>query len=207
MNVFLLPFPSIDPILIQIGPLPVRWYGIAYAVAIIWACFYPRRLLRLYPSTIKPSLPEELVIPLIVGIVVGGRLGYILFYNLEHFLKHPLEIFMTWQGGMAFHGGIIGVIVALFWYAHRHHLSFKALTDVIAMGAPMGLFLGRVANFINGEHYGRPTDVPWAIVFPHGGPLPRHPSQLYEAIGEGLLIWAVLYMVWRFKPQYRMRSG
>jgi len=204
---FLIPFPAIDPVLIQIGPLSVRWYGVAYAAAILWACFYPKRLLKYYPSTIKPLVFDELIIPLIIGIVVGGRLGYILFYNLDHFIKNPLEIFMTWQGGMSFHGGLAGVIAALYGYAYRQRLSFLAVTDVIAMGAPMGLFLGRIANFINAEHYGRVTDVPWAVIFPGGGPLPRHPSQLYEAIGEGLIIWALLYSIWRWQPNYRMRPG
>lgn len=207
MNLLLLPFPYINPVPLHIWHFQVHWYGIAYAVSIIWACIYLKRLLRSYPSTIEPYVVEALVIPLIIGIVVGGRLGYILFYASGYFLQHPWEVFMTWQGGMSFHGGLIGVIVAIIWYARRNHLSALALTDVIAMGTPIGLFLGRIANFINGEHYGRHTDVSWAMIFPHGGPLPRHPSQLYEAIGEGLIIWVLLYLVWRFKPQYRMRHG
>jgi phosphatidylglycerol---prolipoprotein diacylglyceryl transferase len=204
---FLIPFPSLDPVMINIGPLPVRWYGLAYAGAILWVCFYSKRLFKVYPSTTKLVILDELIVPLIVGIVVGGRLGYIIFYNLEHFLKSPLEIFMTWQGGMSFHGGLVGVIVALSWYAHRQHLPFLAVTDVIAVGTPMGLFLGRLANFINGEHYGRVTSVPWAVIFPNGGPLPRHPSQLYEAVGEGLVIWGLLYSIWKWYPKYWIRPG
>lgn len=194
-------FPNINPIALQLGPLSIRWYGIAYALGILLALSYLKHLLKSdpRPTTISPKTLDNLIVPVIVGAVVGGRLGFILFYNLDYYLENPLEILMTWRGGMSFHGGLMGVILAVLWYAHRYHIVFFALTDLIVMGAPIGLFLGRIANFINSEHFGRPTDVPWAMVFPGAGPLPRHPSQLYEAFGEGLILWMLLSLAWRFR--------
>ena len=146
----------------------------------------------------SPSLDfDDFVIWITLGIILGGRIGYVLFYNLPHFAAHPLEIFQLWNGGMSFHGGVVGCIVAIVLFALRRHIPMLSLGDVTAAVAPIGLFLGRIANFINGELWGRPTDVPWAMIFPNGGPLPRHPSQLYEAALEGVVLFIVLGLLVR----------
>lgn len=201
-------FPDINPIALQIGPLSIRWYGIAYAAGIVLAWSYLKRILRTSPPkvTIPLQTLDNLMIPLIIGIVVGGRLGFIFFYSLDHYLKHPVEIFMTWRGGMSFHGGVIGVIFAFLWYAYRNRLSFFVLTDIVVLGIPIGLFLGRLANFINGEHFGRSTDVTWAMIFPNGGPVLRHPSQIYEALGEGFVLFCILRWAWKY-PNWRDNPG
>jgi len=193
----ILPFPQINPVLISIGPLAVRWYALAYIVGIIAGWFYARSIIatrklwgRASPITIAEF--DDFVVWITLGIIVGGRIGYVLFYNLPHFAAHPLEIFELWTGGMSFHGGVLGCIVATIIFGHLRSLPILSLGDVTTAVAPIGLFLGRLANFINGELWGRPTDVPWAVVFPHGGPVPRHPSQLYEAALEGLLLLIVL---------------
>jgi phosphatidylglycerol---prolipoprotein diacylglyceryl transferase len=192
-----LPFPAIDPVLIHIGPLAVRWYALGYIVGIIAGWFYARAIIRsprLWGGT--PPLDvvdyDDFVIWATLGIIIGGRIGYVLFYNLPHFAAHPLEIFELWTGGMSFHGGVLGVVVAVIAFAHRRNISMLTLGDLTTAVAPIGIFLVRIANFINGELWGRPTDVPWAMVFPNGGPIPRHPSQLYEATLEGLVLLIVL---------------
>jgi phosphatidylglycerol:prolipoprotein diacylglycerol transferase len=198
-----LPFPAIDPVLISIGPLAVRWYALAYIVGIIAGWFYARTLIatkRLWggPAPLTVIDFDDFVIWITLGIILGGRIGYVLFYNFEHFVTHPLEIFELWNGGMSFHGGFIGCGVAIVLFALRRGVPMLSLSDVVTAVAPIGLFLGRLANFINGELWGRPSDVWWAMVFPNGGPLPRHPSQLYEATLEGLVLFVVLaVLVWR----------
>ncbi len=192
-----IPFPAIDPVLISIGPLAVRWYALAYIVGIIAGWFYARVIVaspRLWggPAPLTVIDFDDFVIWITLGIILGGRTGYILFYNLPHFTSHPIEILELWNGGMSFHGGLIGCIVAVVLYARRRGIPMLSLGDVITAVAPIGLFLGRIANFINGELWGRPTDVPWAMVFPNGGPIPRHPSQLYEATLEGLVLFVIL---------------
>jgi phosphatidylglycerol---prolipoprotein diacylglyceryl transferase len=192
-----LPFPQIDPVLISIGPLAVRWYALAYIVGIIFGWFYARVLIaspRLWggaaPLTVIDM--DDFVIWITLGIILGGRTGYVLFYNLPHFLAHPLEIFELWNGGMSFHGGVLGCIFVTVVFALRRGISFLSLGDVTLAAAPIGIFLVRIANFINGELWGRPADVPWAMIFPNGGPIPRHPSQLYEATLEGLALFVLL---------------
>jgi phosphatidylglycerol:prolipoprotein diacylglycerol transferase len=192
-----LPFPHINPVLISIGPLAVRWYALAYIGGIILGWFYARAIIasrKLWggapPITITQF--DDFVIWITLGIILGGRIGYVLFYNFRHFAAHPLEIFALWTGGMSFHGGVLGCIVATIAFGLRRNLPILSLGDVTTAVAPIGLFFGRLANFINGELWGRPTDVPWAMVFPNGGPIPRHPSQLYEAALEGLLLLLVL---------------
>ena len=198
-----MPFPAIDPVLISIGPLAVRWYALAYIVGIIAGWFYARTLIatkRLWGGTAPLTIIDfdDFVIWITLGIILGGRIGYVLFYNFGHFATHPFEIFELWNGGMSFHGGFIGCGVAIVLFALRRGVPMLSLSDVVTAVAPIGLFLGRLANFINGELWGRPSDVWWAMVFPNGGPLPRHPSQLYEATLEGLVLFVVLAaLVWR----------
>jgi phosphatidylglycerol---prolipoprotein diacylglyceryl transferase len=192
-----LPFPEINPVLISIGPFSVRWYALAYIVGILAGWYYARSIIaskKLWggraPFTVTDF--DDFVIWITLGIIVGGRIGYVLFYNLAHFAVHPSEILMLWTGGMSFHGGIIGCVTVTVIFALRRGIPILSLGDVTLAVCPIGLFLGRLANFVNGELWGRPTDVPWAMVFPSGGPVPRHPSQLYEATLEGLLLLIVL---------------
>jgi phosphatidylglycerol:prolipoprotein diacylglycerol transferase len=197
-----LPFPAIDPVLISIGPFAVRWYALAYIVGIIAGWFYARTLIaskRLWGGTAPLTVVDfdDFIVWITLGIILGGRIGYVLFYNFAHFATHALEIFELWNGGMSFHGGFIGCAVAIVLFALRRGLPMLSLSDVVTAVAPIGLFLGRLANFINGELWGRPSDVWWAMVFPNGGPIPRHPSQLYEAALEGLVLFALLAaLVW-----------
>ncbi|MBV1699982.1 MAG: prolipoprotein diacylglyceryl transferase [Hyphomicrobiales bacterium] len=192
-----LPYPHINPVLVSIGPFAVRWYALAYIVGIIAGWFYARAIVaspKLWGGLAPISLVDfdDFIIWITLGIILGGRIGYVLFYNLPHFAAHPAEIFELWTGGMSFHGGVLGCIVATIAFAWHRGLPMLSLGDVTTAVAPIGLFLGRIANFINGELWGRPTDVPWAMVFPHGGPIPRHPSQLYEAALEGIVLLIVL---------------
>lgn len=198
-----IPFPHIDPILVHIGPLAVRWYALAYIVGIIAGWFYARAIIaspRIWggaaPFTVVDF--DDFIIWVTLGIILGGRIGYVLFYNFPHFAAHPAEIFALWKGGMSFHGGFIGCVLAVVLFAWRRDIPFLSLGDVTTAVAPIGLFLGRLANFINGELWGRPTDVPWAMIFPNGGPIARHPSQLYEAGLEGLVLLLVLGVLVRF---------
>lgn len=185
-------FPVIDPVIFAIGPLAVRWYALAYIVGLVLGWRYCMIVARRAPQRFNPELFDDLLFYATLGVVLGGRAGYVLFYNLPYFLENPLKIFMVWQGGMSFHGGMLGVGLATLWYARRHKIHFLALLDVVAAAAPIGLFFGRIANFFNGELFGRISDVPWAMAFPRGGPEPRHPSQLYEAGLEGLVLFVVI---------------
>ena len=191
-----LPFPLIDPILFSVGPIAIRWYGIAYAFSIILGWYLGLRLLRKASYPVTPQQFDDSIMWIIIGIVVGGRLGEFIFYDAGKFISNPLEILMTWKGGMSFHGGLIGVIIAVFCYCYYKKVAFLALTDILAVITPLGLFFGRIANFINGELFGRVTDVSWGVIFPYGGPLPRHPSQIYEALLEGLALFIILQLCW-----------
>lgn len=190
-------FPAIDPVFLAIGPLQFRWYGLMYVIAFI--CTYV--ILRQEVVRKGLSLSKDDVADLLfygaVGVVLGGRFGYILFYNASYYLEHPVRIFAVWEGGMSFHGGFLGVITGFWLYSRRKGIPFWNLIDMAALCAPVGLGLGRLGNFINGELYGRITDLPWGIIFPTGGPLPRHPSQLYEALLEGFLLFLIVYVVSR----------
>ena len=197
-----LPYPAINPILVSIGPFAVRWYALAYIVGIIAGWFYARAIIaseRLWggPAPFTVIDFDDFVIWITLGVILGGRIGYVLFYNLPRFAEHPIEILQLWNGGMSFHGGVTGCVVAIVLFALRRGIPMLSLSDVTAAVAPIGLFLGRIANFINGELWGRPTDVPWAMVFPNGGPIPRHPSQLYEAALEGVVLFIVLNVLVR----------
>ncbi|HSA82354.1 MAG TPA: prolipoprotein diacylglyceryl transferase [Geminicoccaceae bacterium] len=194
MPLLALPFPAIDPVLIQIGPFAIRWYALAYIFGLVIGWQYLRRLVRRSGWRLTPLQIDDLLLYVTLGVVLGGRLGYILFYRPDFYLTDPLEILKVWQGGMSFHGGLLGVVAASILFARRRRLAILEVGDAIACAAPIGLLLGRLANFINGELWGRPSDAPWAMVFPGGGPQSRHPSQLYEAGLEGLLL--LLVMIW-----------
>jgi len=203
MPVFVLPFPIIDPVALSIGPLSVKWYGLAYVVGLIGGWWYARRLVAadgLWGGRARPK-PEELddmLLYVALGVVLGGRLGFVLFYDLARYLARPQDIVAIWQGGMSFHGGLVGAALALWLFARRRGYPALSVFDIAATVVPIGLFLGRIANFINAELWGRPApDVPWAMVFPNAGPLPRHPSQLYEALGEGLVLFVLLALIVR----------
>jgi len=197
-------FPVFDPIAIQIGPIAIRWYALAYIGGIVLGWVYARALLKdekLWGGPAPISLPQldDFILWVTVGIIVGGRTGYVLFYNLAFFIQHPAEIFELWKGGMSFHGGFLGCVAAVMLFARRNNISILSLGDITTAVGPIGLFLGRLANFINSELWGRTADpnLPWAVVFPNGGPLPRHPSQLYEAALEGILLFTVLAVMIR----------
>jgi len=200
-----LTYPQIDPVAIEIGPLVVRWYALAYIVGLLGAWRYCRWLARRSPAGLKQEDVDDFLVWATLGVVLGGRLGYVLFYKAGYYLDHPLEVFALWQGGMAFHGGFLGVILAMLLFARLRKISYFGLTDIVGCATPIGLFLGRLANFINGELYGRVSDLPWAMVFPRGGPNPRHPSQLYQAALEGLLLFLLLYLLVRLGA-LRMRG-
>lgn len=193
-----IPFPAIDPVLFSIGPLIVRWYAIAYIVGLLGGWYYCRTLAAnaaLWGTTPRPTLDhiDDLVVWVALGVVGGGRIGYVLFYNLDYFAANPGEILAVWRGGMSFHGGMAGAALAMTLFARAKGLSALGLIDLVAVAAPIGLFFGRIANFINGELWGRPApDLPFAVIFPNGGPVPRHPSQIYEALTEGLLLFFIL---------------
>lgn len=195
-----LPFPAIDPVLVEIGPVAIRWYALAYIAGILLAWRYMRLLVlndRLWGEGKRPSEQDldDFVLWGTLGIIVGGRLGYVLFYNPVHFLANPGEILAVWTGGMSFHGGFLGTVIAMGLFAYTRGISIWTLFDLAGCAAPIGLFFGRVANFINAELWGRTTDVPWAFVFPGAGPEPRHPSQLYEAALEGVLLFLVIRLL------------
>ena len=188
-------FPDIDPVAIQIGPIAIRWYALAYIAGLIGGWQYCLRLATRSPNIVTPRHIDDFMVWATIGVVLGGRLGFVFFYQPAHYLSQPGEIFQVWKGGMSFHGGLLGVILAMIIFSRRIGTGFFPLADIIAAATPIGLFFGRIANFINGELWGRATDVPWAVIFPRAGPQPRHPSQLYEAGLEGLVLFAVLSLL------------
>ena len=197
-------FPVFDPVAISLGPIAIRWYALAYIGGIVLGWIYARSLLKnekLWggPAPISLTQLDDFILWVTIGIIVGGRTGYVLFYNFPFFMQNPAAIFKLWEGGMSFHGGFLGCVVAVMWFARRNGIPILSLGDITTAVAPIGLLLGRIANFINSELWGRVTDdsVPWAVIFPNGGPLPRHPSQLYEAFLEGIVLFAVLAVMVR----------
>lgn len=190
-------FPDIDPVAFSIGGLVIRWYALAYLAGFVIGWRWCMALVRRRTAPPLPQHYDDFLTWAVVGVVLGGRLGYVLFYNFSYYLEHPEEILVTWHGGMSFHGGMLGVILAAWLFAWRRKIRFWSFLDPVAAVTPVGLFLGRLANFINGELYGRVTDAPWAMVFPSSDGQPRHPSQLYQAGMEGLLLLLVLYIVTR----------
>ena len=189
--------PEFNKFAVQFGGFGIRWYAIAYLVGLLAGWYLLRREADKIVSPLRHETVDILLNYVLFGIIIGGRLGYILFYNSAYYLAHPLAMLRIWEGGMAFHGALIGVAIAVLIMAKRHHVPFFALTDRIALVVPIGLFLGRLSNFINGELYGRVTTLPWAMVFPNSDGQPRHPSQLYEAGLEGLLLGVIMLMLWR----------
>lgn len=185
-------FPQIDPILIEIGPLAVRWYGLMYLFGFMFALWLANKRADKPNSGWTRDQVSDLLFAGFLGVVIGGRVGYVLFYNFGQFLDNPLYLFEVWTGGMSFHGGLLGVITAMLWYGYKNNRSFFTIADFVAPLVPFGLGAGRLGNFMNGELWGRVTDVPWAMVFPTGGPFPRHPSQLYEFALEGVVLFLIL---------------
>ncbi len=205
-----MPFPNIDPVIFEIGPFALRWYSLAYIVGLIVGWKYMLRLIaapRLWAHNTPPAKEQELddfLLWLTLGVILGGRLGYVLFYDIGFYLANPSAVLAVWQGGMSFHGGMVGVLCVTLIFARARKISILSLGDMISITAPFGLLLGRGANFINSELWGRVTDAPWGVIFPNGGPLPRHPSQLYEAALEGLVLLIVLNLLaWKFRALSR----
>jgi phosphatidylglycerol:prolipoprotein diacylglycerol transferase len=197
-------FPVFDPVAISLGPIAIRWYALAYIGGIVLGWIYARALIKNEkmwggPAPISLAQMDDFILWVTIGIIIGGRSGYVLFYNLPFFIEHPAAIFKLWEGGMSFHGGFLGCVVAVMWFARKNGISILSLGDIVTAVGPIGLFLGRLANFINSELWGRVADasLPWAVVFPNGGPLPRHPSQLYEAFLEGIVLFTVLAVMIR----------
>ena len=202
MPIAAIPYPQIDPVLINIGPLPIRWYALAYIFGLILGWWYARYLVRQERYWGRVQRPDaasldDLLVYVAFGVILGGRIGYVLFYNIEFFLSQPVKIFAVWEGGMAFHGGLAGAAVAVWLFSKRHAVSPLTVADVCCAVVPVGIGLGRIANFIKPELWGRPSDVAWAMVFPDAGPMARHPSQLYEAATEGALLLIVLWFAVR----------
>jgi phosphatidylglycerol:prolipoprotein diacylglycerol transferase len=204
MPLFVLPYPVIDPVLVNIGPFPIRWYALAYIAGLIGGWWLARRIVaddKLWAARARPTPAslDDMLVYAALGVVVGGRLGYVLFYNLDFFLAHPASIPAVWEGGMSFHGGLVGATLGLWLFAHRVKAPVLSVFDLTACVTPIGIFFGRLANFIKPELWGRPTDVAWAMVFPDpaAGPFARHPSQLYEAALEGVVLFLILLVARR----------
>ncbi|MDQ7075926.1 MAG: prolipoprotein diacylglyceryl transferase [Gammaproteobacteria bacterium] len=198
----MLTFPNIDPVALSLGPLQIHWYGLMYLLGFLAAWWLMKRRAQTH-SVWNEERVGDFIFYGALGVVLGGRIGYVLFYNFDAFLNDPLMLLRIWQGGMAFHGGLIGVIIAMWLYGRKIGQSFFQVADFVAPAVPIGLGAGRIANFINGELWGRVSDVPWAMVFPTGGPLPRHPSQLYQAFLEGIVFFSVLW-IYSKKPRPTM---
>lgn len=186
-------YPHIDPVIFKLGPLAVRWYGLMYIIGFLAVHLLVGYQARKYKLTRLAEKYEDLNFVLILSLILGARLGYIFFYNFSYYLGHPLEVIAVWQGGLSFHGALLGMMVGAWWFCRKNGLGLLATADIYVVAIPIGLGLGRIGNFINGELFGRVSDVPWAMVFPGGGPMPRHPSQLYESFLEGALLFTVLW--------------
>lgn len=203
-----LQFPEISPNLIEIGPFAIRWYALAYIAGIVLGWQVLRRLVVASPAVATRENADDYITWATLGIVLGGRFGYVLFYQPGRFLTEPWQAFAVWQGGMSFHGGFLGVVLATIWFCHKNKIPMLGFGDRLAVGVPIGLFFGRLANFINGELWGRPAadSVPWRMIFPHVDNVPRHPSQLYQALLEGLLLFTLLWLLSR-RETIRARTG
>jgi len=202
-----IPFPQIDPVLVQLGPLAIRWYSLAYIGGVVLGWMLVKRELAKHPlAGLTKARMEDMVMWAIGGIIIGGRLGYTLFYKPEYYFANPMQILHVWEGGMSFHGGFAGFAIAFYFFCRKHGIAYLKLMDLMACVAPIGLGLGRIANFVNGELWGRETRVPWAMVFPHADILPRHPSQLYEAALEGVLLLIIMLCLLNYS-KLRERAG
>lgn len=202
-----IPFPEIDPVALSLGPLMIRWYALAYLAGFIGGWRYALWLSDLDPDR-RPNRDDiDNILPwLVLGVILGGRIGYVLFYNFAYYLQNPLQMLYVWEGGMSFHGGLLGVVTVILLFCRYYKIHPLAMGDIVSTVVPIGLFFGRIANFINGELFGRISTVPWAVNFPYGGGLPRHPSQLYEALLEGVLMFFVLFFMAR-NPNIRRTKG
>ncbi|WP_341793444.1 MULTISPECIES: prolipoprotein diacylglyceryl transferase [unclassified Rickettsia] len=199
-------FPNIDPIIFSIGPLAVSWYSLSYVTGILLGWRYASKIIEKFNLSITKKNLEDFISWAIIGIIVGGRIGYVLLYNPYKYLTNPIEILKTYEGGMSFHGGLIGLIISAYFFCKKHNINLLSLADIISSAAPIGLFFGRIANFINGELYGRVTSSSFGMIFPNSDLRPRHPSQLYEAFFEGLVLFLILACL-VFKYQTIKRSG
>jgi len=202
-----LTYPVIDPVFVQLGPVAIQWYGLAYLLGFALAAWIAWDLIQRWDLGLTSNDLLDMVLAAGLGVILGGRLGYVLFYNFSYFMDDPGRIIAVWDGGMSFHGGLAGILLAGLIMSKRLGISFLRICDLGAVGAPLGILFGRLANFIKPELWGRTTDVPWGFVFPGAGPLPRHPSQLYEAFGEGLVIFVVLFLLSRKKRSDGMLVG
>lgn len=200
----MIPYPHIDPVALSIGPLEVHWYGLMYLISFLGVWLFGRLRAGKPGSPITSEQMDDLLFYGALGVVLGGRLGYVFFYNFPVFLDNPLILFKVWQGGMSFHGGMLGVFIGMWLFGKKVGLKFFTITDFIAPLVPIGLFAGRIGNFINGELWGKPTDMAWGVIFPGGGSFPRHPSQLYEAALEGIVLFVLL---WFFSSKQRPRMA
>ena len=203
---------NFNPILIDLGLFQIRWYSLAYILGIIIGWIYAVKIIKLTTKNkhnfdpIKKSHFDDLIIYLVIGIILGGRIGYVIFYNLEYYSQNFFEIFKVWQGGMSFHGGLLGVIISTIIFSKKTKTNFFKFTDIVSCAAPIGIFFGRIANFINGELYGKISTLPWAVIFPDGGNVARHPSQIYEAILEGIFLF-ILINYFALKKQLIFKTG
>lgn len=200
---FAIPYPTIDPVAIALGPLKIHWYGLMYLIGFAGAWWLGKIRAKRPNSGWNTAEISDLIFYAGLGVVLGGRIGYILFYDFANFLQDPVRLFKVWEGGMSFHGGLLGVITSMWLYGRKTQRHFFQVADFVAPLVPIGLFAGRIGNFINGELWGKVSDVPWAMVFPTGGPLPRHPSQLYEAFLEGIVLFLILWF-YSSKPRPMM---
>ena len=203
MPLLAIPFPAIDPVAISFGPIAIRWYALAYIVGLLIGWRYCLALAGRPPYLVGRQDVDDFLVWATLGVVLGGRIGYVLFYKPGYYVLHPLEALYVWHGGMSFHGGALGVTIAITWFTRARKIALFAFSDIITEAIPIGLLFGRIANFINGELFGRPTQVSWAMIFPNGGAVPRHPSQLYEAFCEGILLFLLLFIAERLGARQR----
>ena len=203
MPLLAIPFPAIDPVAISFGPIAIRWYALAYIVGLLIGWRYCLALAGRPPYLVGRQDVDDFLVWATLGVVLGGRIGYVLFYKPGYYVLHPLESLYVWHGGMSFHGGALGVTIAIIWFTRARKIALFAFSDIITEAIPIGLLFGRIANFINGELFGRPTQVSWAMVFPNGGSVPRHPSQLYEAFCEGIVLFLLLFIAERLGARHR----
>jgi len=203
MPLFAIPFPALDPVAISLGPFAIRWYALAYIVGLLIGWRYCLALAGRAPNFAARQDVDDFLVWATLGVVLGGRIGYVLFYKPGYYIYHPIEALYVWHGGMSFHGGAIGVTIAIILFTRARRIPLFAFSDIVTAAIPIGLFFGRLANFVNGELYGRPSDVAWDMIFPYGGPVPRHPSQLYEAFCEGILLFLLLFAAERLNARQR----
>jgi phosphatidylglycerol---prolipoprotein diacylglyceryl transferase len=203
MPLLAIPFPAIDPVAVALGPFAIRWYALAYIVGLLIGWRYCLALAARPPHLVARHHVDDFLVWATLGVVLGGRIGYVLFYKPGYYIYHPIEALYVWHGGMSFHGGALGVTIAMIVFTRARQLPLFAFSDIITEAIPIGLFFGRIANFINGELYGRPSNISWAMIFPNGGPVPRHPSQLYEAVCEGVLLFLLLFAAERLNARRR----